>query len=252
MAFLQNAANIGTKGLTGGKKGSDAPPPPDYKGAAEATGRENRPNQYTPFASTTWTTGPDGRPVQTTGLAPGLQGAMTGMQGQLSGAWGSPLDTGAQARDRAEGAIYGRETSRLDPQFAQREQTMNASLANQGLDPGSAAATATRDQFGRDRNDAYQQAQYGAITGGGAEASRQQAMDLQSRMAPLQGMAGLRSLMAMPGFQPGANFLAAAGMQGQYGLDATQMQNQAQADYWQGLMGLAGAGAGAIGRRSGG
>jgi hypothetical protein len=177
MAFLQNAANIGSKGLTGGKKGGEAPPPPDYQGAAEATGRENRPNQYTPFGSTTWTTGPDGRPVQTTGLAPGLQGAIGGMQGQLSNAWNIPLDTGAQARDRAEGAIYGRETSRLDPMFAQREQTMNASLANQGLDPGSAAAQTTRDQFGRDRNDAYQQAQYDywqglmGLAGAGARAA---------------------------------------------------------------------------------
>jgi hypothetical protein len=222
----------------GGKKGG-ADPMPDYKGAAEATGRENRPNQYTPFASTQWTTGPDGRPVQTTGLAPGMQGAMTGMQGQLSSAWGTPLDTGAQARDRAENAIYGREASRLDPMWQQREQGMNASLANQGLDPGSAAAQATRDQFGRARNDAYQQAQYGAITGGGQEASRQQAMDLQSRMAPLQGMAGLRSLMQMPGFQPGANYLAAAGMQGQYQLGSKELQNQAMADYWNGITGMA-------------
>lgn len=247
MGFLQNAANIGSKGLTGGKKGNDAPPPPDYKGAAEATAQANRPTQNTPFGSVSWTHDANGNWTQNTNVAPGMQGAMSGMQGQLSNAWNIPLDTGAQARDRAEGAIYGRETSRLDPQFARREQAMNASLANQGLAPGSAAATATRDQFGRDRNDAYQQAQYGAITGGGAEASRQQAMDLQSRMAPLQGMAGLRSLLQMPGFQPGANYLAAAGMQGQYGLDATQMQNQAQADYWQGLMNLAGAGARAAG-----
>src|SRR3954471_2748172 len=105
MGFGENLANIGSKGLTGGKKGEDAPAPPDYKAAAEATGRENRPNQYTPFGSTTWSTGPDGRPVQTTGVAPGMEGAMGGMQGQLSSAWGTPLDNGAQARDRAEGAI---------------------------------------------------------------------------------------------------------------------------------------------------
>lgn len=225
-----------------GKKGS-APDAPDYKGAAEATAKGNRPNQYTPFGSSTWTQDPSGAWTQNTSLAPGMQGAMSGMQGQLSSAWGTPLDNGAQARDRAEGAIYGRETSRLDPQWQQREQGMNASLANQGLDPGSAAATATRDQFGRARNDAYQQAQYGAITGGGEEASRQQSMDLQSRMAPLQGLQGLRSMMQMPGFQPGANYLAAAGMQGQYGLDSTQMNNQGQADYWSGLMSALKAGA---------
>ena len=103
--------------------GSDAVAP---AGAAEATGRENRPNQATPFASLNWTTGPDGRPMQTTSVAPGMQGAMTGMQNQLSGAWGTPLDTGAQARDRAENAIYGREASRLDPIWQQREQGMNA------------------------------------------------------------------------------------------------------------------------------
>ena len=83
--------------------------------------------------------------------------------------------------------------------------------------------------------------------GGGQEAQRQQQMDLQSRMAPLQGMQGLQALLRMPGFQAGPNYLAAAGMQGQYGLDATQMNNQAQADYWQGLMQLANAGARASG-----
>lgn len=247
MGFGQNAANVATKGLTGGKKGEDAPPPPDYKGAAEATGQQNRPNQYTPFGSTTWSTGPDGRPVQTTGVSEGMQGAMNGMQGQLSSAWSSPLDNGGQARDRAENAIYGRETARLDPQFAQREQAMNAQLANQGLAPGSSAATAMQGQFGRDRNDAYSTAQQQAIMGGGAEASRQQAMDINARMAPMQGLQGLQQLLHMPGFQPGANYLAAAGMQGQYGLDATQMKNQSQADYWKGLTGLGAAGIGMAG-----
>src|SRR5256885_5231983 len=107
-------------GQTASKKGA-APPPPDYKGAAEATGQQNRPNQATPFASSSWTTGPDGRPMQTTSLAPEMQGAMSGMQGQLSGAWGTPLDNGATARTNAENAIYGQEASRLDPQWNMRE-----------------------------------------------------------------------------------------------------------------------------------
>src|SRR5436305_15124702 len=119
MGFWQNAENVGSKGLTGGKKGNDAPPPPDYKGAAEATGRENRPDQYTPFGSTTWSTGADGRPVPSTDVSQGMQGAMSGMQGKPSSARGTPLDPGAHARNSAENAIYGREPSRLDPQFAQ-------------------------------------------------------------------------------------------------------------------------------------
>lgn len=231
----------------GGKKGG-APPPPDYVGAAERTGQQNRPDQTNAFGSTsTWGVGPDGRPTQTSSFGGPMAGAMTGLEGQFAQANATPMDNGAQARQHAEDAIYGRSTSRLDPRFAQAGQALDANLANSGLSPGDASYDASKANFSREKTDAYQQAQYGAITGGGQEASRQQAMDFNSRMMPLQALQGMQGLSGQAGVNPGANYLAAAGMQGQYGLDAQQMQNQAMADYWKGITGLAGAGAKAAG-----
>jgi hypothetical protein len=71
-----------------------------------------------------------------------------------------------QARDQAIGAAYGQATSRLDPQFQQREQAMRAQLVNQGLDPTSEAFRTELDTFNRGRNDAYGSAMNSAIMQG--------------------------------------------------------------------------------------
>ncbi len=203
-----------------------APPPPDYKGAAAQDTLSNRPDQSTPYGSSRWTRGPDGNWSQNTSFAPGLQGANESMMGQLGSAWANPLDNGAAARDKAEGAIYGRAASRLDPMWNSREHDMQVQLANQGIDPNSAAYTKAGSDFGRSRNDAYTSALMEAIMGGGQEASRQQGMDINSRMAPLQGMSGLRSLLQMPGFMGGGNQLGAAQAQGNYGLQSSDINRQ--------------------------
>jgi hypothetical protein len=120
------------------------------------------------------------------------------MMGQLGSAWSQPLDNGQQARQHAEDSLYGQATSRLDPMWNQREQQFKSDLTNQGIDPNSAAGQQAYGNFGRDRNDAYQGAINSAGMLGGQEASRQQGMDLQSRMAPLGAMAGLQGLSGMP------------------------------------------------------
>src|SRR6266850_3367357 len=240
-----------------------APDMPDYKGASEQATRNSRPNQNTPWASSTWTSGSmpgapgaqsmldrmlhrapgaptgDGRDTQTIGLAGPLDAANQSMMGQLQSAWGTPLDNGAGARQHAEDAIYGRATARLDPMWDQRQHSMQTDLANQGIDPNSAAYGKSLDNFSRGRNDAYSSALQDAITGGGQEASRQQAMDLQSRLAPFLGMQGIQGLSGMPGFQTGGNPLQAAALHGHYGMDAAQYNR----DFWKDL--IAG-GAGAV------
>lgn len=235
------------EGGFGNVGGQDVPNTPGvYQKAAEATAQANRPTQNSPFGTSSWTQDPTtGAWTQNTGFAPGMQSAFQGMQDQMSSLWGTPLDNGAGARDKAENAIYGRETARLDPQYAQREQAMNAQLANQGLAPGSTAATAMQGQFGRDRNDAYATAQREAIIGGGAEASRQQAMDLQARMAPLQGLQGLRALLQMYPFQPGANYLAAVQAENDYKVADAAQRNQMYGDIIGGAATLGAAGIGA-------
>lgn len=86
-----------------------------------------------------------------------------------------------QSRQRAEDAIYKSSTSRLDPQWNQRQAQMEAQLANKGITAGSSAYTKAMDDFNRQKTDAYQQASMGAITGGGAEAQRNQGMDMALR-----------------------------------------------------------------------
>lgn len=202
-------------GLGGGKK--SAPAPPDFAALAKQQTNANRPNQITPFASSTWD--PE-KQTQTTAFSGPLGDAAAGLQSQFASANASPLDNGAQARQRAEDAIYGRATARLNPMWNQREQETNASLASQGLAPDSEAGRKTLDIFNRGRNDAYSSALNDAIMGGGQEASRQQALDLTSRTAPLQEMQGLRGLLGMPGYGQAGDLLGA----GQMGYNAN-LQN---------------------------
>lgn len=96
-------------------------------------------------------------------------------------------------RKQAEDAIYKSATSRLDPQWQQRQQDFDVQMANQGITRGSAAYSKAQDDFNRQRTDAYQQAQMGAITGGGAEAQRNFGMDqgaLQQQLAAQQALFG--------------------------------------------------------------
>lgn len=107
---------------------------------------------------------------------PGVNGIDPTGGGMQSGSW---LDALMGNRKAVEDAIYGQATSRLDPMFAQREDRLRQSMANKGLplgyQPGGeyTGANAEFDQFGRDKNDAYNQAIYSSIMGGGQEESRQ-------------------------------------------------------------------------------
>ena len=87
----------------------------------------------------------------------------------------------AQNRQSAEDAIYKSATSRLDPQWQQQETDLQTRLANQGITQGSAAYQKAMDQFNRQKTDAYSQAQLQSITGAGAEAQRNQGMDMALR-----------------------------------------------------------------------
>jgi hypothetical protein len=87
----------------------------------------------------------------------------------------------ADQRARAEDAIYRSATSRLDPQWQQRQQSLETDLANRGISQNSEAYSRAMADFDRSRNDAYTQANLGAITGGGAEAQRNFGMDIGLR-----------------------------------------------------------------------
>jgi hypothetical protein len=219
-------------GASGGSSGKGGSPPAEPDFAAAAT-----PNQTNAFGvNSSWNKGADGKMNQTQSFGGPLGDLNQNLQGQAANAWQSPLDNGAQARQHAEDAIYSRGASRLDPQFAQQEQGLNSSMANQGLDPGSQAFNNAYGNFSRAKNDAYGSLSQDAIMGGGQEASRQQGMDLQSRMAPLAGLSGMSGLTG----QSQNPLLPAAMAQYQGDLQKYGIDQQGKNSMMGGLSGLGG------------
>jgi len=186
----------------------------------EAQTWANRPDQFTPFGQTTWSNAPQWDPTtqqyinrwtQNTNLNPQSQAALDAqmevllgrsnlardLTGRLAGEYQdrinfddftalgqipelSELPETDEARRRAEEALYGRMTSRLDPRFQQEESDLRTRLYNQGLREGDAAFQREVDNFARNKTDAYQQAMYGSIIGGGEEAERELGMGIRA------------------------------------------------------------------------
>jgi hypothetical protein len=216
------------------KSSPSAPPPPDYKGAAEAQAASQRVSQYTPYGSQVYSqAGNDatGSPMwrADTTLNPqaqrafdsqlGVSSAMGDLaQSQIPGVqqqYSQPMDQSSvqQTADKAYEAM----TSRLDPQWNQREQMMQTQLANQGLAPGGEAYTNASRDFNNARNDAYQQANLGAI----------QTMPQTYQLARAQYDQPLNTLNAIrsgaqvqnpqfSGTGQGTNYMGAAQGQGNY------------------------------------
>jgi len=255
--------------------GKDAGKAPDFRGAAEeqaASGQQaidrqttaNRPGQTSPFASTQWTQGPDGRWQQNTGFTGGLGQAAQGLQSQAGGL-ANPMDwnqlgafmDGSQARREAIDSTYGEASKRLDERFGKSRDAMHTQLLNQGLDPNSQAyRNAMREQT-LGENDAYGSAMNNAIQSGTAAgdslfrnnmASREQrlAEALQQRRQPLEEMGQLGGFLNfMPGFNAagagqGTNYMDALGQTGNWNMQNAQMRNQFWGDLAGGLMGLGG------------
>ena len=163
-------------------------------------------------------------------------------------------------RNQVINSLYGQQTSRLDPQWQQRDEAMRTQLANQGLAPGGEAYTnAMRDQTFA-RNDAYnsalnsaignataqQQAQFGMAQGAGqfANQAQQQGYGQQLGNANLnlgaqqqafgQQLAGagldLGAEQQAYGQEMGRGTFGLQGQQQQYGqqLSTAQASNQAE------------------------
>lgn len=69
----------------------------------------------------------------------------------------------AGANKQAQDAAYAQATSRLDPRFAQGENTERTRLVNQGLSENSDAYRNAMDTFNRGKTDAYSAAQQAAV-----------------------------------------------------------------------------------------
>jgi hypothetical protein len=226
--------------IGGGASGGNAPKMPDYMGAANAQGMANRPDINTPYGGQQWTHDANGNWTLNAGFNGALGGASQGLQNQWAQNVSQGLDNGSAARDLAISSAYGQASSRLDPMWNQRESQLQTRLANQGLDPTSEAATNASSQFGRDRNDAYTSAMASAIANGNQAQALTFNQNLAAREAPLHEMGQMQQLLNTPHFNTGPDYLGAAQAQGQYGLDATRLTNQAKGDMWGGIGQVAG------------
>ncbi len=286
LAGAPPAANQGQPAKSGDKDKKSAGPAPDYQQASQADAassqasvaaqtQQNRPNISTPFATQSWTTGPDGTPQLTAGLAGGLGTGAAALGNQFGAAAANPMDPslfgavpgGDAARDQAITSAWNQSTSRLNPMWDQKEGAQRAQLAAQGLDPNGEAARNAMGAMGRDRNDAYASAlnsaigqgtQAGQAVFGQNMASHQQALSdaLAQRNAPLQSLGALQGLAnGMPQFNqaglaaPTQSLAAAMGL-GNYNLGNQQMQNQATGDMISGFMNMIGSAAGGAAKMS--
>ena len=214
------------------------PPAPDYKSAAEATGKSQQVSQYTPYGNMVYSADPSAPSGyrSTISLAPGAQGALDTQMGlstemgklaqeQIPGVreqYSKPMDQ-SSVQDIANKS-YEAQTSRLDPQWDQREEQTRTRLANQGLMSGGEAYGNEMRDFNQGRNDAYQQANLASIQ------TMPQTYQLASSAynQPLNTLNALRTgtQIQNPQFGPGGqpvNYAGAATQQGQY---ATGLYNQ--------------------------
>ena len=240
----------------GGK--SSPPPAPNYTGAAEQTAASQRVNQFTPYGNLTYSyKGDDARnnPVYESfvNLTPEAQKTLDtqlhvsnqlgnlaeGQIGNVQNQFSHPFDMNSvgQVADKAYGAM----TSRLDPQWDARQKQFDAQMANQGIPVGSEAYQNASRDFNNARNDAYQQANLGAI----------QTMPQTFQLAnaaytqPLNILNAIRSGAEVnnPQFntnQPGVNYLGAAQLGGQYAGDVYNAQAAQRNAMMSGLMSLGG------------
>lgn len=256
-----------------------APAPQDYQGLAQQQAQQqnamlgqqtqaNRPNQTNAFGvSSNWSQGPDGQWSQSTQFGGPLGGLNQSLQQQAAAAMGTPFSleglpgqvSGQEARDQAISSAYGQATSRLDPQFQQREDALRTRLLNQGLAEGSEAYNNALQRFSQERNDAYGGAMANAIgqgtTAGNAlfnqgMASRQQALAelLRGRgqaFGELQALGGLtgQAGFSQAGLGQAPQMLQAGAMQDAAAYRQWQDQQQQQADLFGAGMDLLGTGA---------
>lgn len=158
------------------------------------------------------------------GLSTGLLGLGQGSLDQTSASLGRPQDL--QSINDISDRSYGLQTSRLDPQWAQNQQSLEAKLADQGIPVGSEAHANAMREFNQAKNDAYNQARLSSIS----TMPQTYQLSTAQRMQPLTELNAIRTgaQPQMPTFQPVA---AAGGAQGPNVLGATQ----AGANYNQGL-----------------
>lgn len=223
-----------------GKNNPNYPQPPDPNQIANAQMRINRDaarmsliNQEGPFGSLNYTEGPNGQFTARQSLDPSETGAVFGARAGANQKLGDFLSrykgTGSDFsadRDRIEDTLYQRNTSRLDPQYQDREKQLSSRLAAQGITQGSRAYQTALDDFNRERRGAYDEARQSAILGGGAEQSRLFDMSARQRGQEFGEIGGLFDLGRIARFTPQGQGNAGIGAPDFMGASQQQYQGQ--------------------------
>jgi hypothetical protein len=169
--------------------------------------------------------------MQTPTLNTSLGSGAGDIQNSLDFSGAQGVDSAAGQRAASEAAAYQSQTSRLDPQFAAQQRSMETDLANRGISRNSEAYTRAMDDFNRTKNDAYSQANLNAINVDGTEAQRNYGMDLGLRQQQVNeaGMSGNFANTAQQqgyaqGLQSGTANNSAA--QSQFGMNQQAAQQQ--------------------------
>ena len=285
---LSDLSHVATLGLF------DSPPQPgspDYAGAAEATAagnlemaqyatEANRPNQYTPEGSSTWTQDPEGKWSQTVAFNPAQQSifdtntqtnqvmADTGLAGFNSAKdmFSTQADFSGLGEyknyDDMRSGIMNNMLERSNTQIGQDREATAAQLISQGIPRGSEAFDREMAALDRKQTDARQQAELGATQQTGeminqaGNIRRQKIQEiLTQRQNPLNELNALRSgtqvssphFSAVPQQQTtlGPDYMGATTAEGNWNLagwNADQAQNNA---IMSGLFSLGGAAIGA-------
>lgn len=247
-------------------KSSSAPPPPDYKGAAEATAAGNRVNQVTPYGNLTYTEGPrdsKGNPTWTANvsLSPDQQRLLEQQNrtslglgdlqeqglGYVERMISNPFDTSGLAQT---GINAGEQMSesvmrRLQPTLQMEQQQFDAQMANQGIPLGSEAYANAKRMFDERQNDKLTSAIIQG-TETGMRARTQGFNELgYMRNEPINTLSAIRSgsQVTNPNFvttPAGPDYLGAAQSGYNAQLAASNAQNAAKNSFTGGLMQLGG------------
>jgi hypothetical protein len=247
-------------------KSSSAPPPPDYKGAAEATAAGNRVNQVTPYGSLTYTesgTDSQGNPRYTANVelsadqrklldqqnrtSLGLGNLQEQGLGYVENMISNPFDTSRLAQT---GINAGEQMSesilrRLQPNIQMEQQQFDAQMANQGIPLGSEAYSNAKRMFDERQNDKLTSAIIqGTETGMRARAQGFNELGYM-RNEPINTLSAIRSgsQVTNPNFvttPAGADYLGAAQSGYNAQLANSNAQNAASSGFTGGLMSLGG------------
>lgn len=96
-------------------------------------------------------------------------------------------------RRRIEQALMGRARGELDTRYAQETADFEQQMANQGVDIGSERYKRERALFDKNRNEAYNDANFRAMLAGGDEQSRLFGLGLQARQQSVSEADNLRN-----------------------------------------------------------